>query len=281
MSLLLAVWPLCRVRSDLQDFIVMLLRKMMYRQDVDGRCGVWCLSGQHLQLVLRSCFLLRCCGLHVVLVLCVKSLCVDSMGHALRRLGSVSVGLFGCPRRLIATRGFLQLICQHLQDSPLPQPALDPAAASCSQASLSQRASLSSSKGVNLLQVRAAGRQCAICGLRAVHEKALQACRCQRRCAVQRDAQHRVACFTCGFLMWGAGADGSAAQGTEPAGACKGGPVRRHPAGKAASHCSRRMPCTIIRGQNSRSACRANMAGHTCADLACVQALQTVLPARL
>jgi hypothetical protein len=37
MSLLLAVWPLCRVRSDLQDFVVMLLRKMMYRQDVDGR----------------------------------------------------------------------------------------------------------------------------------------------------------------------------------------------------------------------------------------------------
>jgi hypothetical protein len=36
-SLLLAVWPLCRVRSDLQDFVVMLLRKMMYRQDVDGR----------------------------------------------------------------------------------------------------------------------------------------------------------------------------------------------------------------------------------------------------
>lgn len=64
---------------------------------------------------------------------------------------------FWCPRRLIATRGFLRLICQHLQDSPLPQPALDPAAASCSQASLSQHASLSSSKGVNLLQVRATG----------------------------------------------------------------------------------------------------------------------------
>jgi hypothetical protein len=40
MSLLLAVWPLCRVRSDLQDFVVMLLRKMMYRQDVDGRWGM-------------------------------------------------------------------------------------------------------------------------------------------------------------------------------------------------------------------------------------------------
>lgn len=58
-----------------------------------------------------------------------------------------------CSCRLIATRGFLRLICQHLQDSPLPQPVLDPSAASCSQASLSQRASLSSSKGVNLLQV--------------------------------------------------------------------------------------------------------------------------------
>jgi len=38
MALLLAVWPLCRVKSDLQDFVIMLLRKMMYRQDVDGRC---------------------------------------------------------------------------------------------------------------------------------------------------------------------------------------------------------------------------------------------------
>jgi hypothetical protein len=37
MALLLAVWPLCRVRSDLQDFIIMLLRKTMYRQDVAGR----------------------------------------------------------------------------------------------------------------------------------------------------------------------------------------------------------------------------------------------------
>lgn len=43
MSLLLVVWPLCRVRSDLQDFVVMLLRKMMYRQDVDGRCAGACL----------------------------------------------------------------------------------------------------------------------------------------------------------------------------------------------------------------------------------------------
>lgn len=55
--------------------------------------------------------------------------------------------------RKIALSGFLRLICQHLQDSPVPQPVLDPSAASCSQASLSQRASLSSSKGVNLLQV--------------------------------------------------------------------------------------------------------------------------------
>lgn len=47
MSLLLAVWPLCRVRSDLQDFVVMLLRKMMYRQDVDGR---WAGGG-----LLRGC----------------------------------------------------------------------------------------------------------------------------------------------------------------------------------------------------------------------------------
>lgn len=35
--LLLALWPLCRVRSDLQDHVIMLLRKMMYRQDVGGR----------------------------------------------------------------------------------------------------------------------------------------------------------------------------------------------------------------------------------------------------
>lgn len=79
-------------------------------------------------------------------------------GH--RGGGAQAMGVclpFWCPRRLIATRGFLRLICQHLQDSPLPQPALDPAAASCSQASLSQHASLSSSKGVNLLQVRATG----------------------------------------------------------------------------------------------------------------------------
>lgn len=27
----------CRVRSDLQDHVIMLLRKMMYRQDVSGR----------------------------------------------------------------------------------------------------------------------------------------------------------------------------------------------------------------------------------------------------
>jgi hypothetical protein len=40
MALLLAVWPLCRVQGSLQDFVVMLLRKMMYRQDVPGRCGV-------------------------------------------------------------------------------------------------------------------------------------------------------------------------------------------------------------------------------------------------
>jgi len=35
--LLLALWPLCRVRSDLQDHVIMLLRKMMYRQDAAGR----------------------------------------------------------------------------------------------------------------------------------------------------------------------------------------------------------------------------------------------------
>lgn len=58
-----------------------------------------------------------------------------------------------CCARLIATRGFLRLICQHLQDSPLPAPVVDPSAASCSQASLSQRSSLSGSRGVNLLQV--------------------------------------------------------------------------------------------------------------------------------
>lgn len=39
----------------------------------------------------------------------------------------------------------------------MPQPVLDPAAACCSQASLSQMSSLSGSKGVNLLQVRAPG----------------------------------------------------------------------------------------------------------------------------
>jgi hypothetical protein len=70
--------------------------------------------------------------------LCLKMLCPSNI-------------LWCC--RLIATRGFLRLICQHLQDSPLPQPVMDPSAASCSQASLSQRASLSSSKGVSLLQV--------------------------------------------------------------------------------------------------------------------------------
>lgn len=51
--LLLALWPLCRVRSDLQDHVIMLLRKMMYRQDVGGR---W---------VLQACFWPRD---HVVVV---------------------------------------------------------------------------------------------------------------------------------------------------------------------------------------------------------------------
>lgn len=52
MSLLLAVWPLCRVRSDLQDFVVMLLRKMMYRQDVDGR---WDMDRVKALAVVGSC----------------------------------------------------------------------------------------------------------------------------------------------------------------------------------------------------------------------------------
>lgn len=33
----LTLLVLCRVRSDLQDHVIMLLRKMMYRQDVSGR----------------------------------------------------------------------------------------------------------------------------------------------------------------------------------------------------------------------------------------------------
>lgn len=74
------------------------------------------------------------------------TICSESLRSALNCCGA---------HRLIATRGFLRLICQHLQDSPLPPqfPAFDPSAASCSQASLSQHASLSSSKDVNLLQV--------------------------------------------------------------------------------------------------------------------------------
>lgn len=86
MSLLLAVWPLCRVRSDLQDFVVMLLRKMMYRQDVDGRWGmdlvnITCRGG-----VLSQCchhVLLLCWQLHVVLLswCCRKGACADVVGR--------------------------------------------------------------------------------------------------------------------------------------------------------------------------------------------------------
>lgn len=37
MALLRALWPLCRVRRELQDHVVMLLRKVMYGRDANSR----------------------------------------------------------------------------------------------------------------------------------------------------------------------------------------------------------------------------------------------------
>ena len=45
LSLLLAVWPLARARRDVQDYIVMLLRKAMFRSAGLGWAGPGRLGG--------------------------------------------------------------------------------------------------------------------------------------------------------------------------------------------------------------------------------------------
>ena len=42
LSLLMAVWPLARCRRDAQDYLVMLLRKAMFRCGCSMVRGVWC-----------------------------------------------------------------------------------------------------------------------------------------------------------------------------------------------------------------------------------------------
>lgn len=111
--LLRALWPLCLVRSDLQDHVVMLLRKLMYRQDVAGRCGCAGLWACLLRWAARAPALHRCTHAARAGACCCRDCSPSASPHAHNRTPPSAC----CVRRLVAIRGFLCLVLQHLADA--------------------------------------------------------------------------------------------------------------------------------------------------------------------